>query len=836
MKKFYLLILMSALVSLVNAQTEYEYDFNNLSIGDLDGQDSWATILHTTGPSDFIVDYAIGNVASHDGTLAVWYNASGASFGRTATRKATSNFDFDLTQSDIIDLEIDMHRNYWGMFFGAGFDADGDGIIAPGLSTEPDDGGIYVNIAAQNPTNNKVVLPNGDVVSFTAENAGWCRYKMTLDFTANDGEGAVALFYDPDITGEWIAIAEVQGVNMGLTPGSGDKQDRTVWDGIFFHGSGGTTGFDNILIREAESSGQPQYIDFSAIPNKLTTDPSFELDATATSQLPVEFEVTEGPATVDGNILTLTGDTGLVSVKAIQPGDDVWAAAPEVYQSFHVYDATMYSADLTVRRPADGTNVYIADLSPIILVASSYIEHPDVLHILSVEYTVSNESGNLYEKSWGTGYYTKEWTPPDFGTYTLTVTTTTTGGMTSVSTSTFEVTNDISDMTVQAFDQVHISTSTQTSVTEDFVFPSFVGSFDDIVLTLDVTCPAGGCDPWDRVGNMEVRGPTGEWVEILRYITPYGVPCDHTINVTDYASLLQGLVEMRFSIGTDAQGFIVDVSFDFQEGTPEYKYSWVDVIWRGTFPFGDYANLQPMDTITWNYAPEAEASKLKIINTGHGWGDLNTGNAAEFYDATHKIKVNNDSYDQHLWVVCNPNPDGCQPQNGTWYYNRAGWCPGSISHVYDYDLTSYVSIPDVSIIYEFYPDYMDYCHPNNPDCVTGVTCDNCQAGFNPHFIISGNLVTYSDNLYIQTGEEEHNHFGLEAYPNPTNNFLLLSSFRNNLAIDANVQILNALGQETEEFSWDGKTRMIDVTGYREGYYFVRVSDGSNIETIRFIVK
>jgi hypothetical protein len=283
---------------------------------------------------------------------------------------------------------------------------------------------------------------------------------------------------------------------------------------------------------------------------------------------------------------------------------------------------------------------------------------------------------------------------------------------------------------------------------------------------------------------MEAKGPDGEWVEIFRYITPYGVPCDHSIDATDYASVLQGMVEMRFSIGTNEQGFIVDVSFDLQEGTPQYKYSWVDVIWRGTFPFGDYANLQPMDTIIWNYQPEAEASKLKIINTGHGWGNLNTGNAAEFYEATHHIKVNNDSFDQHLWVTCNPNPDGCQPQNGTWYFNRAGWCPGSISYVYEYNLTPYVNLPGVEIVYEFYPDYMDYCHPNNPDCVTGVTCANCQAGFNPHLIISGNLVTYSNNLYIQTGEEERNHFGLQTYPNPTNNFLFLSSFRNNVAINA----------------------------------------------------
>ena len=104
---------------------------------------------------------------------------------------------------------------------------------------------------------------------------------------------------------------------------------------------------------------------------------------------------------------------------------------------------------------------------------------------------------------------------------------------------------------------------------------------------------------------------------------------------------------------------------------------------------------------------QLKRQSLKVINTGHGWGDLNTGNASEFYEATHKIKVNADEYDQHLWVDCNPNPDGCQPQNGTWYFDRAGWCPGSISYVYDYDLTAYVNLSDVEIEYEFFPGYVD---------------------------------------------------------------------------------------------------------------------------------
>ena len=836
MKTLYLLSIIALLSLGIHAQTVNEYDFNSLSIANLDGQDDWVTILHTSGPHDIFVDIAAGGVVSPDGTQAAFYTGSGAGYGRTATRKATPNFNFNFTEADIVEVEIDMHRNYWGMFWGVGFDADGDGHIAPGLSTEPDDGGIHINISSQNLANNKITLPDGNTVIFTADNSGWCRYKMVLDFTANDGEGAVALSYDPGITGEWIAVAEVQGLNMGLTPGSGDKRDRTVWDGIFFHSQGGTGAFDNILITQTESQGELQYIEFPAIANMLTTNPPFELEATATSGLPVEYAIVEGPATLAGSVVTLTGDSGIVTISANQPGDGTWAPAPEVFQSFEVVDATAYTPDLTIRRPADDTYAYMTELSTIILVASAYIDHPEVLHIEQVTYDINGSGGDMTEKSWGTGYYSSEWTPPAYGTYTMTILATSTGGMVSTGTLTFEVTDDVNDLTVQTFDMVHISTNTSTSVTQDFVFPTYVGSFDQIMAYLDVTCPSGGCDPWDRVGNMEAKGPNGEWVEIFRYITPYGVPCDHSLDATDYASIFQGLVEMRFSIGTDPQGFVVDVSFDFQEGTPLYKYSWVDVIWRGTFPFGDYANLQPMDTILWNYNDLAETSKLKIINTGHGWGDLNTGNAAEFYEATHKIKVNNDAFNQHLWVICNPNPDGCQPQNGTWYHNRAGWCPGSISYVYEYDLSPYVNLPDAEIIYEFYPGYVDYCHPNHPDCITGVTCDDCTAGFNPHYIISGNLVSYSNTLFIPTGEIELDYFDLQLSPNPATNFVQLSTSKKNISFNTTGQIFSATGQLMKEFVWRGESIILDITKLPAGIYLITIQSEDKIEVKKLVVQ
>lgn len=235
MGKWIYLCMVCFLSGSLRGQIEHVYDFNSLSAGNLNGQDEWVTILQTTGTADLLVDIAGNSVVSPDGTQAVFYTAGGPGWGRTATRKATSNFDFDFTQGGVIELEIEMFRNWWGMFFGAGFDADGDGYIAPGLDTEPNDGGILLAISSYNATtNNKVILPDGDEVIFNINNEDWARYKMILDFTANGGEGVVALFYKPGTTGEWIAVTEVQGVNMGMTPGSGDKQDYEVWEEYFF--------------------------------------------------------------------------------------------------------------------------------------------------------------------------------------------------------------------------------------------------------------------------------------------------------------------------------------------------------------------------------------------------------------------------------------------------------------------------------------------------------------------------------------------------------------------------------------------------------------------------
>jgi hypothetical protein len=101
-----------------------------------------------------------------------------------------------------------------------------------------------------------------------------------------------------------------------------------------------------LLARNAGGSSEPvslslrinrggQTIIFDAVADKTFGDPPFALPATSSSALSVGFEVTSGPATVVGNMLTLTG-AGSVTVTATQSGDDNYLPAVPVIRTFFV--------------------------------------------------------------------------------------------------------------------------------------------------------------------------------------------------------------------------------------------------------------------------------------------------------------------------------------------------------------------------------------------------------------------------------------------------------------------------------------------------------------------
>ena len=847
MKKSILFAAFCLLAAMGTAQVEYLYDFNGLTEGtkNLNGQDGWLTHYHSAPSSqDFDVSYVCGSDLSPDESLAIWYPYGGSGVGRTATRKASPNFNFNFQNGGIMDLEMDMNRTWWGAFFGVGRDGDGDGHILPGMTDS--DGGVYLYVKAQGDSgHSKVCLPDGTSIEFDYEEGGWSRYKMSFDFTAYDGAGAVTVFVKPGCEGEWIQMAGCTNVCMNLTPGSGDKLDYQVWDGLFFHSQGGTGGFDNLLVRQ-QPDGNAQLIEMADIPNQLIFNDPITLEASASSGLPVSFVMMEGPASINGNVLTLTGETGIVKFKATQAGNADWLPAPDVVKSFEVVDPFAYDPDVKIRRPFEGTKVYLDEIHPVMIVVSAYIEHPEVVKFHEVKAMVDGQEIALqtdHPDNPDNGYYYGFWTPSGFGDYDMTVSVTQSGDKTTTFTNRFEVTNDIDNqLDVVTLNGDLVCDPIHHSAKGEYAMPSHVGAFNGIVAHFDYNCVNGNCDTYDRVGGIRIRNYRGEWVELFRYITPFGVQCEDDVDVSDYTSLLQGLVEIEYYMELwNGSGSNPNLIFSFTKGTPEYLYADVDEIWFGTFAFGDYANQQPVPVVDYRFSDKAQAARLKMTTTGHNWNSgtnntYNTGNAAEFYEATHHILVNGQNrYDQHLWRTCSPNPAGCQPQAGTWPHNRSGWCPGSIGMVWDFDLSEYVTNGHAELFYQFDPTYLDLCHPNHPDCINGVTCDECAAPDNPILCVAGKVVTFSNDEGMMVGIHECHaepSFHAEIYPNPAKGQVTLRTDYEKGAVS--VMVLDMQGQIVATFNMEGQ-RTLDVSRWPSGVYTVKMLGGSAV-TLKLVVE
>jgi len=76
-----------------------------------------------------------------------------------------------------------------------------------------------------------------------------------------------------------------------------------------------------------------QTISFPPLSDKTFGDAPFSVSATASSGLPVSLSILSGPATISGNMVTITG-SGTITVRASQPGNGSFNPAPTVDRSF----------------------------------------------------------------------------------------------------------------------------------------------------------------------------------------------------------------------------------------------------------------------------------------------------------------------------------------------------------------------------------------------------------------------------------------------------------------------------------------------------------------------
>jgi hypothetical protein len=611
------------------------------------------------------------------------------------------------------------------------------------------------------------------------------------------------------------------------------NQSKSIASVSFFNVSGGRL---CIYALGGSTSSSFQTISFPQIPLKLTTSAPFALKATASSGLPVSYTVLSGPAILSNDsMITVTG-AGIVTIKAYQNGNiPVYDTAAPVINSFNVIDPTLIVPNVEVRHPLAG-NVYMPTLSKIQLAAISSINYAPLFFVQKLEFKINGQTIQAHD--FGNSHFTAWWQPPTYGSYSINIISTSNYGVDSTLTVNINVVSSSVDTTVQTFNNVLLNTSISSSEAS-FQLPSFIGAYDTIIATLTLTCPSGGCGAWDRIANVEARSHEGNWFEIIRYITPYSTSCSHKISVNDYMSLLSGKVTFRLNCTTYDNGYLYTLSFTYKSGTPLYKYSQVTQLWKGYYDFGNYANLQPVGIYNYTYPPDVQTSKIKLITTGH-MGPNNTSNAAEFYETTHHIYINNvNSFSQHNWTNCNPNPDNCMPQNGTWQYNRAGWCPGAIAKPFDYDMTSFISTNNIAVKYVLYDQYIDQCNSHYPGCVTVTGSCDCADGANPFLFVDCNLINYFNSPppdpQVQNIAELRKDFGIAVFPNPSDGLFNLSLINKKDEI-FNIAIYNLMGNIVKKFDWRGENIDIDLSNFASGIYIMKVSNKDKLEVKKLMLR
>lgn len=318
------------------------------------------------------------------------------------------------------------------------------------------------------------------------------------------------------------------------------------------------------------------------------------------------------------------------------------------------------------------------------------------------------------------------------------------------------------DQTIVALEDAHVfwtgwdEGQNAREVENRVTMPSADELYSQIEMTFALSCPDGSCDPWDRLGSFgvvtDIDTDDEQYIEISRFITPYAVGAEWTIDVTDLRPLLADRVDFRVFIDTwvgpgsrFGNGWSVDVSFDFVGGEPEKTVLGVIPVWSmQRVNYGD--PLQPVaDQISSNGVDLPEGTRtaaLRTFITGHGQG--NNDNCAEFCPREHTFVAGGVNYSRDVWR------DDCETssapnQQGTFQYPRAGWCPGAVTHDWTIDLG------DVGLFLSLDYDveaYENTCRPDSADCsgcALGNGCEwNDSNHTEPNYQITALVIAYGE--------------------------------------------------------------------------------------------
>ena len=239
------------------------YDFENLSLGDINNQDAWkfSTSLSSlnNGYNCPIIGSPlvpqIANMPNEGNYQASKTIQSGSGWGSQfliLSRVNDSNWSFPSFQDkQYLIITFEMTGGCWGKSFRLAYDQNNDGDFGQNCGqADPNEASFGINwFACGTPTKLKLFDASSQIIAQQDNYAvgGWIRYMLVIDFYANNNQGSIGVFTKHLTNSEsWQAVPSMQNINASFDINSNGAKNPYNLNGIMLeHQAGGNSIFDN---------------------------------------------------------------------------------------------------------------------------------------------------------------------------------------------------------------------------------------------------------------------------------------------------------------------------------------------------------------------------------------------------------------------------------------------------------------------------------------------------------------------------------------------------------------------------------------------------------------
>lgn len=258
------------LFTLINLQAQEltVYDFENLTTGLVQGQDNWQVLgCHTYQPT---ITNSI-NQGNYNGSKALQITSTGAGNQHSNCDKLNDNnwrVPTITDSTDFLVIDIDMTGGYWGKEFSLCYDKNLDGNFTESCyNTDPDEKGISIIKG----TSGILIRNNNVQLAQSAIIPEWAKYRMVIDFKANDSQGTISTFHQYLPDGTWNEFANIQNVDANFDFNADHGGNPKNLNGMKIENEAGSTvQYDNIKLRTFQRIGNYYFCKGDSINVEIT--------------------------------------------------------------------------------------------------------------------------------------------------------------------------------------------------------------------------------------------------------------------------------------------------------------------------------------------------------------------------------------------------------------------------------------------------------------------------------------------------------------------------------------------------------------------------------------